>query len=55
MNEFMVSVAGDKIAILAPPRGPITKEQALRLAAWIVALADPSMKRFEMLLDEVQS
>ena len=55
MNEFLVSVAGDKIVILAPPRGPITREQALHLAAWIVTLADPGGEAFAAALDEVQS
>jgi hypothetical protein len=55
MNEFLVSIHGDKIAILMPPRGPITKEQALRLAAYIVTLADPQGDAFTDMLDQVQS
>lgn len=55
MNEFLVSMQGDKIAILMPPRGPITKEQALRLAAWIVSLADPLGEAFADVLNQVQS
>lgn len=43
MNEFMVSSQGDSIRIMRHPTGPggpITKAQAINLAAWLVALAD---------------
>jgi hypothetical protein len=39
MNEFMVGVRGDEIHIMRSP-SMISKEQALVLAAWLVALAD---------------
>lgn len=39
-NEFFVGLRGDEIVICNPPRQPMSKERALRLAAWIVACAD---------------
>lgn len=41
MNKFMVGAAGDDVAILALGR-KLTKSDALNLAAWLVAIADPS-------------
>lgn len=40
MNEFMVGMQGDEIIILAFTR-KLSKEQALNLASYLVALADP--------------
>lgn len=39
-NKFLVGVRGDKIAMLDPPRGEMSKDDALLLAAWLVTLAD---------------
>lgn len=36
-NDSLVSVIGDSVAIMRP-RPRMTKEEALRMAAWIVAL-----------------
>ncbi|CAN1724402.1 conserved protein of unknown function [Hyphomicrobium sp. 1Nfss2.1] len=55
MNKFGVSVGGGGIALLVPPRTPMTKDEALVLAAWLVALADPLGERFEKVLDAVLS
>lgn len=54
-NINMVSVNGSSVVILNPPRGPITKEHALTLAAWIVTLACANPGEFEKYLDAVQS
>jgi hypothetical protein len=53
-NSFLVAVQGDNIVMFNPPRGPISKEQALNLAAWLVALADTEDK-FDRVLAAVQS
>jgi hypothetical protein len=42
MNQFGVAVRNEQIVILLPPTGPITKEDALLLAAYLVVLADES-------------
>lgn len=41
-NKYMVGVQGGNIVIMNPPRGPISKADALMLAATIVSLADYS-------------
>jgi hypothetical protein len=40
-NRFLVAVHGERVQLLNPPKRPITKKEALNLAAWLVALADP--------------
>lgn len=54
-NRWGVGVHGDKIGMLMPPRGLMTKDEALLLAAWLVTLADYSGDRFQAVLDKVQS
>lgn len=51
---FMVSGRGDKIAILAFGR-ELTREQALNLAGWLVALADPVGGEFKKYLNAIRS
>lgn len=53
-NRFGVGVQGDEIVILMPPHGSITKEAALVMAAWLVALADTDDK-FADILEEVEN
>lgn len=53
-NKFMVGVQGNNIAILLPPRGPISKEDALMMAAWIVTLATNDEDQFAEYLVAVQ-
>lgn len=49
-NKFCVGVSGARIVICKPPRGSISNEDAVNLAAWLVALTDPfgdqSKKKF---------
>lgn len=54
-NKFLVGVGpGDKISILKPLVLSMTREDALNLAAWLVALADEE-GRFPAILEEVQN
>jgi hypothetical protein len=41
------------ITILKPPHGPITHDDALNLAAWLVALADHEKKFQAIVLAEI--
>lgn len=54
-NKFLVGAAMDRIVVMNPPRGPITKEEALMLAAYLVCLADPTSERFAGFLDAAQN
>jgi len=47
-----VSAAGDLIAMLRNP-GYMTRDEALVVAAWLVALADPGGERFNAILERV--
>jgi hypothetical protein len=54
VNEFLVGVLGDDIVTMRPVPQRLTKEQALQLAAMLVALADDK-NEFAKILEEVLS
>lgn len=54
MNEFCVGSNGEEITILAYHQGmTLSKEEALGLAAWLVACADPGQLEFQEILNAV--
>ncbi len=53
-NQFLVSAQGDKIRIMLHPTVPITKEEALGLAAYLVAITGDE-ERFKQILEAVQN
>lgn len=67
VNRCMVSASGDRIILLRPPARleTMTHDEALTLAAWLVALADGpaideggqdhSRGRFEQILEAVRN
>jgi len=54
-NKHMVGAQGDNIVIMMPPRGPMSKEEALIFAAWIVSLATYDDAEFQKALEAVRS
>lgn len=54
-NKFMVGMRSGHICIAAPPIGGIPRADALLLAAYIVALADPMGEEFQQVLEAVQN
>jgi len=52
-NKFMVGGRGEAIVIMNPPRGEISKADALLLAAWLVALANDGEDQFAKIFDAV--
>lgn len=55
-NKFVVSVLGNgSVVILAPPRGPLSQDDALLLAAYLVALAAAPRERFLEILHAVEN
>ena len=54
-NKHMVGVQNDNIVIVMPPRGPISKSDALMMAAWIVTLATNDDDDFAEYLIAVRS
>lgn len=54
LNKFGVGYGvGDNSIALLMPRQRMTKQEALELAAWLVALADPEQKEFPGILAQV--
>ncbi len=53
-NKYLVGMQAGKICIMMPPRGLMTTEEALVLAAWIVSMADPLGEKFAEALTAVQ-
>ena len=45
-NDFLVGVHGDDLVLGFPIPGRLSKDQACRLAAWLVVLADPLDETF---------
>jgi hypothetical protein len=54
-NYFLITAQGENVLIMRPPMRPITREQALNMAAFLVAIADPTRERFEQVLTAVCS
>lgn len=57
-NDFLVGVHGSGDVPLYSPSIPIkemTKDEAVRLAAWLVAMADPSCEQFNAVLHAVMN
>ena len=54
MNDFFVGILGDDLVFLKPVPTRIPKGAAMRLAAWIAALADDD-DEFDDLLDAVRN
>jgi hypothetical protein len=54
-NKFRVASHADDMVTLVPIPGYLTHADALRLAAWLVAIVDPEGTRFAELLTAVQA
>jgi hypothetical protein len=57
-NQFQVRKQGaDRVRIGTSASGPIlgevTVEQALNLAAWVIALCDPGQEQIDKLVDDI--
>ncbi len=57
LNRFLVGargVEGEEIVILRPPLAPMSVDEALTLAAWLVAITGDEI-RFEKILSAVKA
>lgn len=55
-NKFIVGVMGpDRLMIMNPPRGHISRDEALLLAAYLVTLSAVPREDFLAVLDAVES
>jgi hypothetical protein len=55
INDHLVCSNGDSIIIRMPPHGAMSKADALRLAAWLVAIADETGEEFQKVLHAVMN
>lgn len=53
-NKFLVGINRDLIIVMMI-RQTMSKDEALNLAAWLVALADPEGNKFKALLEAVMN
>ncbi len=53
LNKFMVGGQAGKVVMMMPPRGPMTHDEALTLAAWLVSIVGDD-DRWEEILKAVQ-
>jgi hypothetical protein len=53
-NVFLLGVRGDYVNVGLPPRGEMTKKQALLLAAWLVVISGDDMTAFAKVLNAVR-
>jgi len=54
-NDFLIGTDGDLISFFFAPQVPMSKEKALRTAAWLVALADPLEKEWPVIYNAVRN
>ncbi|MGA2165150.1 MAG: hypothetical protein ABSH36_11865 [Solirubrobacteraceae bacterium] len=55
LNKFFVGSQGDGLRILNPPRGIISHDDAIELAAWLVLLAgDFDGEKFMAVLEDLK-
>ena len=54
-NKYGVALSGKGLVLLMPPRIPMTDDEAIELAAWLVAMAIRPSHPFEDVLKEVQN
>lgn len=52
-NKFMVAAQGGSVRILRMPVAPLTRDEALMLAAWLVAMSMKSLADFELAYEAV--
>lgn len=58
-NRCAIASAGDNVLMLRPPRAPMTADEAITLAAWLVVTAEMANKepthKFEDVLEAVRN
>lgn len=55
LNKFMVGKVAGKVTIGRAPQGPLSKADAMNLAAWIVALGDNDGMSFDATREAIES
>lgn len=56
LNQWMVGSQGKNVRIMNPPLGALSANEAMRLAAWLVTMAEmDATHKFEDVLKAVQN
>lgn len=54
-NMFLVGAnVNGIVSIVRPPRGDMTTEEAINLAAWILVVADPMREELDKALEAIE-
>jgi hypothetical protein len=54
-NKFLVGARGEGLVIQRPPLGQLSKDDAILLAAWLVAMTPERRAEFEQVLREIEA
>lgn len=54
-NKYGVALGGNGLIIMMPPRVPMTDDEAVELAAWLVAMAIRPTHSFDEVLKAIES
>lgn len=53
-NDHLVAAQGSRVSILAPPVMSMERDEALRMAAWLILCADQGRReRFEQIYEAI--
>lgn len=56
LNQWMVASQGKNVRIMMPPLGVLSADEAMRLAAWLVTMAEmDATHKFEDVLKAIQN
>lgn len=55
MNKFLVGFAAGGVLIMHPPRGPMSDDDALLLAAYLVSMTSAGHEAFSEVLKAVEN
>jgi hypothetical protein len=54
-NKYGVALASQGLMILMPPRVPMSDDEAVELAAWLVSMAVQPTHPFDKVLEAIQN
>jgi hypothetical protein len=54
-NKHLVGLKGDQVVVMVPPRAPLSREEAMMLAAWLLAISGIDLETFRQAFDAVSN
>lgn len=52
-NKHLVGLKGDQVVVMVPPRAPLSREEAMMLAVWLVAISGVDLETFRQAYEAV--